>query len=189
MRGPLKSLCVQNLKSVSSHSTRSLSTSRTVAQLQQNAAAASYFEEDQLSMQKTAKTIIDQDINPFVDEWEASGQYPAKQVFKKLAEAGLLGVNKPVEYGGMGLNFKFSIALNETLGHIRCGAVPMSIAVQTDMATPALARFGSEYVKREFLQPSIAGEVSLQFSVFHNIKTCKVLDDHTCVHLQSTVQA
>merc|ERR1712113_355858 len=62
-------------------------------------------------MQKTAKTIIDQDINPFVDEWEASGQYPAKQVFKKLAEAGLLGVNKPVEYGGMGLNFKFSIWL------------------------------------------------------------------------------
>ena len=178
MRGPLKSFCVQNLKSVSSHSTRTLSTSRTVAQLQQNAAAASYFEEDQLSMQKTAKAIIDQDINPFVDEWEASGQYPAKQVFKKLAEAGLLGVNKPVEYGGMGLNFKFSIALNETLGHIRCGAVPMSIAVQTDMATPALARFGSEYVKREFLQPSIAGEVRLQFLVFHNIKTCKVLDDH-----------
>merc|ERR1711992_509849 len=69
-------------------------------------------------MQKTAKAIIDQDINPFVDEWEASGQYPAKQVFKKLAEAGLLGVNKPVEYGGMGLNFKFSIALNETLGHM-----------------------------------------------------------------------
>merc|ERR1711992_299369 len=151
MRGPLKSLCVQNLKSVGSLSSRTLSTSRTVAQLQQNAAAASYFEEDQLSMQKTAKTIIDQDINPYVDEWEASGQYPAKQVFKKLAEAGLLGVNKPVEYGGIGLN--------ETLGHIRCGAVPMSIAVQTDMATPALARFGSEYLKKEFLEPSIKGEV------------------------------
>ena len=28
------------------------------------------------------------------------------QVFKKLGDAGLLGVNKPVEYGGMGLNFK-----------------------------------------------------------------------------------
>merc|ERR1712241_1594047 len=68
-------------------------------------------------MQKTAKAIIDQDINPFVDEWEASGQYPAKQVFKKLAEAGLLGVNKPVEYGGMGLNFKFSIALKNSGPH------------------------------------------------------------------------
>ena len=36
---------------------------------------------------------------------------------------------------------RFNIALNESLGHIHCGGVPMSIAVQTDMATPALARF------------------------------------------------
>ena len=28
------------------------------------------------------------------------------KVFKKLGDAGLLGVNKPVEYGGMGLDFK-----------------------------------------------------------------------------------
>ena len=104
------------------------------------AAPVSYYEEDQLAMQKTARTIIDNDINPFVEEWEASGQYPAKEVFKKLGAAGLLGVNKPVEYGGLGLNFKYSLALNEALGYIRCGAVPMSIAVQTDMATPALAR-------------------------------------------------
>jgi len=124
----------------------------------QAAPAAQYYEEEQVAMQDTVKTIIDNDINPYVDEWEASGQYPAKQVFKKLASAGLLGVNKPVEYGGMGLDFKYSIALNEALGNIKCGAIPMSIAVQTDMATPALARFGSEYVKREFLQPSISGE-------------------------------
>ena len=29
------------------------------------------------------------------------------KVFKKLGDAGLLGVNKPVEYGGMGLDFKW----------------------------------------------------------------------------------
>ncbi len=37
---------------------------------------------------------------------------------KKLGDAGLLGVNKPVEYGGMGLDFKFSVALNEELGRL-----------------------------------------------------------------------
>ena len=37
-------------------------------------------------------------------------------------------------------DLKYSIAFNETMGHVRCGAVPMSVAVQTDMATPALAR-------------------------------------------------
>jgi len=110
-------------------------------------------------MKKTAKRIIDEDINPHVDQWEQEGIYPAHTVFKKLGSAGLLGVNKPVEYGGMGLDFKFNIALNEELGHINCGAIPMSIAVQTDMATPALARFGSDHLKRTFLEPSVLGDM------------------------------
>merc|ERR1711974_186995 len=98
------------------------------------------------------------DINPFVTQWEEEGMYPAAKVFKKLGDAGLLGVNKPVEYGGMGLDFKYNIALNETLGNIQCGGVPMSIAVQTDMATPALSRFGSHELKKEFLEPSVLGD-------------------------------
>eukprot|EP00088_Acartia_fossae_P045895 TRINITY_DN494_c0_g1_i11.p1 TRINITY_DN494_c0_g1~~TRINITY_DN494_c0_g1_i11.p1 ORF type:complete len:418 (-),score=120.34 TRINITY_DN494_c0_g1_i11:867-2120(-) len=125
----------------------------------QNALAEAYYEEDQKSMQKTVRKIIEEDINPYVDQWEAEGQYPAKQMMKKLGDAGVLGVNKPVEYGGMGLDFKFNVALNEELGHVNCGAIPMSIAVQTDMATPALARFGSDKLKREFLAPSISGDM------------------------------
>jgi len=109
-------------------------------------------------MQSTARKIIETDINPFVDGWEEAGNYPAKQVFKKLGAAGLLGVNKPVEYGGMGLSFKYNMAMSETLGYINCGGVPMSIAVQTDMATPALARFGSDHLKEQFLEPSIKGD-------------------------------
>ncbi len=58
--------------------------------------AESYYDEDQKSMQKTLRSIIDKDINPNVDEWERQGQYPAQQVFKKLGQAGLLGINKPV---------------------------------------------------------------------------------------------
>ena len=144
-----------NLRSLASVLARDFHSSRVVAQ---NAMAHSYYEEEQKSMQKTARKIIDDDINPYVEEWEASGQYPAKEVFKKLGDAGLLGVNKPVEYGGMGLDFKFSVALNEELGHIACGGIPMSIAVQTDMATPALARFGSDQLKLDFLQPSVLGD-------------------------------
>ena len=36
-------------------------------------------------------------------------------MFKKLGDAGLLGVNKPVEYGGMGLDFKSVIYLVSTV--------------------------------------------------------------------------
>jgi len=46
----------------------------------------------------------------------------------------------------------------ETLGQIRCGGVPMAIGVQTDMATPALARFGSDELRKEFLAPAISGD-------------------------------
>jgi citronellyl-CoA dehydrogenase len=75
-----------------------------------------------------------------------------------MGALGLLGVNKPVEYGGLGLDYSYALVVAETLGHIRCGGVPMAIGVQTDMATPALARFGSPEVCEQFLRPSIAGE-------------------------------
>lgn len=41
----------------------------------------------------------------------------------------------------MGLDFSYSMAVAEELGNIRCGGVPMAIGVQTDMTTPALARY------------------------------------------------
>ncbi|MAZ01705.1 MAG: acyl-CoA dehydrogenase [Sneathiella sp.] len=102
--------------------------------------------------------FIDQEINPHVDEWEAAGAFPAHELFKKMGDQGFLGVCKPEEFGGMGLDYSFSLAVSETLGQIHCGAVPMAIGVQTDMATPALARFGSDYVRENFLRPAIAGD-------------------------------
>ena len=47
------------------------------------------------------------------------------------------------EYGGAGLDFSYSVAINEQLGSVHCGAVPMAVAVQTDMSTPALARYAA----------------------------------------------
>ena len=110
-------------------------------------------------VQKTLKRYIDEHINPHVDEWEAAEMMPAHEIFKGLGKLGLLGLTKPEAYGGAGLDYSYSMAMAETLGHIHCGGVPMAIGVQTDMATPALARFGSEELKREFLAPAIAGEM------------------------------
>ncbi|TWT09938.1 acyl-CoA dehydrogenase family protein [Reyranella sp. CPCC 100927] len=109
-------------------------------------------------IRRTLRTIIDRDINPHVDDWEQAGIFPAHEVFKKLGDAGLLGINKPVEYGGAGLDYSYAMVMAEELGHINCGSVPMAIGVQTDMATPALARFGSDALRQEFLVPSISGD-------------------------------
>lgn len=50
------------------------------------------------------------------------------------------------------------MAVAEELGNINCGAIPMAIGVQTDMATPALARFGSDELKKNYLVPTISGD-------------------------------
>ena len=108
---------------------------------------------------RTLQRFIAAEINPYVDEWEAAGQLPTHELFKKLGDLGFLGLNKPVEFGGLGLDYSYAVMMAEELGAIHSGSVPMAIGVHTDMATPALARFGSDALRREFLAPAIAGEV------------------------------
>ncbi len=110
-------------------------------------------------IQKTLKRYIDDHINPYVDEWEEAEIFPAHQVFKGLGDLGLLGLTKPEAYGGAGLDYSYAMAMAETLGEIHCGGIPMAIGVQTDMCTPALARFGSPELCAEFLAPAIAGDM------------------------------
>jgi citronellyl-CoA dehydrogenase len=117
------------------------------------------FTEEHTQLRQSLRKLIDREINPHVDEWEAAEQFPIHDVFKKLGQHGFLGVNKPEEYGGMGLDFSYAMVMAEELGHIHCGGVPLAIGVQTDMCTPALARFGSDELKQEFLAPSIAGDL------------------------------
>uniref|UniRef100_A0A0N5AUP7 Acyl-CoA dehydrogenase 6 n=1 Tax=Syphacia muris TaxID=451379 RepID=A0A0N5AUP7_9BILA len=103
--------------------------------------------------------LIEREINPYVDEWERQRSFPAHKLFKKLGALGVFGVNKPVEYGGLGLDFSYSTAIAEELGGVNCGAIPMAVAVQSDMATPALSNYGSDYLKKRFLKPSVQGDL------------------------------
>jgi citronellyl-CoA dehydrogenase len=116
------------------------------------------FTHEHEEIRRTLKRFIADEINPQVERWEADEIFPAHEVFKKLGDLGMLGLTKPEAYGGAGLDYSYSVAMAEALGDIRCGGVPMAIGVQTDMATPALARFGSDELRREFLAPAIAGE-------------------------------
>ncbi|ELT89941.1 hypothetical protein CAPTEDRAFT_167094 [Capitella teleta] len=129
-----------------------------VSKERKGASAGSIYTDEHLELQSSLSKLIEKEINPYVDEWEKAGAYPAHEVFKKLGQAGFLGVTKPTEYGGLGLDYTYSVATAEAMGSIKCGGVPMSIGVQTDMSTPALARFGSEELCRNFLAPSISGD-------------------------------
>lgn len=110
-------------------------------------------------MRESLSKLIDREINPYIDAWEEAQQFPAHELFKKLGDQGFLGVTKPPEYGGLGLDYSYAVLMAETLGRVNGGGVPMAIGVQTDMCTPALAKFGSDDLKKEWLAPSIAGDL------------------------------
>ena len=116
------------------------------------------FTPEHESLRDTVARFVDKEINPHVDAWEAAQQFPSHQLFRQMGDLGLLGIHKPEAYGGMGLDYSYAMVAAEELGRIKCGGVPMAIGVQTDMATPALARYGSDELRREFLAPAIAGE-------------------------------
>lgn len=117
------------------------------------------FTQEHEAVRRTIARFVQEELNPHVDEWENAETYPAHEVIKKLGKLGLLGLTKPEAYGGAGLDHSYSVIMAEELGACRCGGVPMSIGVHTDMATPALARFGSDELRKEFLAPAIAGEL------------------------------
>lgn len=114
---------------------------------------------------RTVKKFVEDELNPHVAEWEKAGIWPAHEVLKKMGNLGLLGISKPEAYGGMGLDYSYEVIFAQALGNCICGGVPMGIGVQTDMATPALARFGSEELKKEYLVPAIAGDMVVSIAV------------------------
>lgn len=120
--------------------------------------ADAFYNEEQKELMKSVEKLVDAEVNPHVSEWESAECFPAHDVMKKFGAAGLLGINKPEEFGGLGLDFKYESAFLEACGSVRCGGVPMAIGVQTDCATPALANFGSDGLRRQFLAPAISGD-------------------------------
>lgn len=65
-----------------------------------------FTEQHQAITEVTARLIKDE-INPFCEQWEEAGVFPAKEVFKKFGDLGLLGIAKPQAFGGMGLDYSY----------------------------------------------------------------------------------
>ncbi|CAG0966419.1 MAG: acyl-CoA dehydrogenase [Rhizobiaceae bacterium] len=118
-----------------------------------------HFTPEHENLRRTVAKFVETELNPFVDIWEDAEEFPSHEVFKKLGDLGLLGIKYDPNFGGLGLDFSYSMVMAEELGLVNCGGVPMAIGVHTDMCTPALNRFGSDHLKRNFLAPSIAGDV------------------------------
>jgi citronellyl-CoA dehydrogenase len=123
------------------------------------------FTEEHHTFRRMVQQVVKKEIQPYVDDWERSGSLPAHQLFAKLGELGLLGIEYDPEYGGLGADHLFTVVMCEELGRIDAAGVAMAIGVQTNMATPSLHRFGSDELKRKYLTPAIKGEMVCSIAV------------------------
>ena len=123
------------------------------------------FTEEHEQFRKSVRRLVDEEINPHVDEWEEAGIFPAHELFPKLGEIGALGLEYDPDYGGGGADHSYTYVLAQELGRLNCAGVAMAIAVETSMATPALARYGSHELKKAYLEPTLRGEMVCSIAV------------------------
>jgi len=123
-----------------------------------------YFNETHEAFRASIRRFVDHEINPYMDEWEETTA-PLHDLFKKMGDLGFLGIRYDPKYGGQGLDYWYETVLLEEIGRIHGMGVPTAIAVQTNMATPAIAAFGSEYLKETYLKPAIAGDMVTAIAV------------------------
>jgi citronellyl-CoA dehydrogenase len=96
-------------------------------------------------------------LAPHALEWDEAGIFP-REVFKQAGDLGLLGIGHDPAYGGMGLDWWYTVTWAEELVRSTSAGTNMALLVQSDMATPIINEIGSDEVKREFLAPAIAGD-------------------------------
>ncbi len=124
-----------------------------------------YFTKEHDQVRKAVRDFIKKEINPNVDEWEEQGISPLHDIFKKMGDLGFLGIRYDPKWGGQGLDYWYELAFLEELGNIDCGSLPMAISVQTNMATPAIDQFGSDFLKEKYLKPAINGDMVAAIAV------------------------
>lgn len=117
------------------------------------------FTEEHKMFRKAVRKFVENELTPYADEWEEAEIAPLHEIFKKMGDLGFLGLNYEEKYGGGEADIWFTVILHEEISKTPMGGVPMAIAVQTDMCTPALAQFGSDYLKETYLAPAIRGEM------------------------------
>jgi alkylation response protein AidB-like acyl-CoA dehydrogenase len=114
------------------------------------------FTEEHQRLRGEIRRFVETELAPHTEEWERT-TFP-DSVFRRMGELGYLGLDKPVEYGGQGLDYFSALVLAEELYRGAAGGLAMGVAVQTDMAMPPILAFGTEQQKRQWAAPAIAGE-------------------------------
>jgi acyl-CoA dehydrogenase len=116
------------------------------------------FEQEHEDLRETIHRWVSEEIVPFQGEWEDKREFP-RELFKRAAELGFLGLKYPEEYGGQGGDYVHDAVWAEELAAAGCsGGVGAGLGGHTGIATPPIFKFGTEEQKQRWLVPAIRGE-------------------------------
>jgi acyl-CoA dehydrogenase len=116
------------------------------------------FGEEHEELRQTVNRFVSSEIAPHVDEWEAARGFP-RDLYRRCAERGFLGLKFPEEYGGQGgTHLHDAVWVEELARSGGSGGVAAGLNAHTSIAMPPIFNFGSEEQKQRWLVPGIAGE-------------------------------
>jgi alkylation response protein AidB-like acyl-CoA dehydrogenase len=110
--------------------------------------------ETQIMIQKMVKDYAENEIAPYVDEWEANHQF-SRENFKKLAALGMAGIYAPEEIGGSGLGAFEGALIIEQLGRVMRG---MNYLAVHNMVVRDIVGYGNKEQIERLAVPLIQGE-------------------------------
>jgi acyl-CoA dehydrogenase/citronellyl-CoA dehydrogenase len=121
------------------------------------------LDEDHLAFREVCQTFVARELAPQVRAAEEAGTFPP-ELWPKMADAGLLGLGHPEEYGGSGGGVLATTILSEELAHAS-GGLAITPLVSSYMAAPHLARYGSPEQKERWLRPVLEGRAVAAIAV------------------------
>ncbi len=116
-----------------------------------------YFSEEHELFRKSFQEFLQKEVVPNIEKWEKTGTIE-RFIWKKFGEMGYFGLSYPEKYGGMGLDFFYTVIFLEELQKINSGGFSAAMWAHTYLAMTHLNAEGSEEIKRDYLTPSINGE-------------------------------
>ncbi|MFJ8237582.1 acyl-CoA dehydrogenase family protein [Ureibacillus sp. NPDC094379] len=116
----------------------------------------SYLMEEHDMYRKSLRKMLEKEAYPFFEEWEDKREIP-KSFWTKLGQNGFLCPMVDEEYGGLGLDFGFSMILAEELERVGAG-LASGIVLHSDIVTPYIEQYGTKEQKEKWLPKSVTGE-------------------------------
>lgn len=116
-----------------------------------------YETEEHDAFRAQVRRFVERECEPYIEAWEAAGEIP-RELHRKAAAAGILGIGFPEAYGGVEVADLFYLVIAvEALARTGAGGLIASL-LSHGIACPPLVHAASEPLKERFLRPVLAGE-------------------------------